>query len=564
VNDPLPGAYDAIGGAGSAQPSQTFSALAPVPTAGTVSAADAIYEFDVLPQYNNQSMTVATHWDVLSDYDLFVERRSSGGGWVQVGSATNGPNKGETANMSGFFAGHYRARLNNWGGAPQQINGTITFSNTPGMLPPQYPTTRPAPQADAYYARLKDYATRGGNLVLTDGAARALPHLGVGASTDVKPVVVYAPYIEFNDGGRATYADPLAAGVNQPGAAEGPSNRHQMVEPVPLGYAIQDANGANASTSFTWAIARAAWAAAGGRIAGTISDQVALGELTSGRGRIRFVGALLPDPSERYDHPYGIANYALTYSGWQVFEDIVQWHRPLPDLAVSAADISFSVRRVVGGDRVTISATVRNVGTADAANVKVRFTENGTAIGADQAIAAIPAGGSGSASTTWNTTGLKGEHTITVTADPTDAIRELSETNNAASVTVTVRGNRIQNGSFEDSASGTQPDHWTASGDTTYEQGGTAGSRSVSAGPTGTWTSDPVAVTPGKSYGLTVDAVGGTIVVEQLSALGAVLATTQLSQGLFIAGADAAQIRVKLAGGLTGRSTFDNVRLWEE
>ncbi|MEA2663011.1 MAG: hypothetical protein QOH08_2583, partial [Chloroflexota bacterium] len=428
---------------------------------------------------------------------------------------------------------------------------------------PQYPTTRTPAQATAYYAKLLDFAKRGGNLVLTDGAARALSHLGVGAATDVKPVTVYAPYIEFNDGVRPTYDDPLAAGVNQPGAAEGPSNRHQMVEPVPLGYAIQDANGANASTSFTWAIARSAWTAAGGRIAGTISDQVALGELASGKGKIRFVGALLPDPSEKYDHPYGLSSYALTYSGWQVFEDVVQWHRPLPDLAVAASDISFSVSRVVGGDRVTITAKVANIGTADAANAKIRFTDNGKAIGADQTISSIAAGAGGTASVVWNTKGLKGQHTIAVAADPANTIRELSETNNTASTTVTVRGNRIQNASFEDSANGTQPDHWSSSGDTRYQQGGTDGSRSVSAGPAGTWTSDPVAVTPGTSYGLTVDTTGGTIVVEQLSALGTVLATTQLL-GSFTTGANVAQVRVKLVGGLSGTSTFDNVRLWEE
>jgi hypothetical protein len=566
VNDPLPGAYDAIGGAGSAQPTQTFSVIAPVPSAGTATPADAIYEFDVLPQFNNQSMSVATRWDVLSDYDLFVERQSSAGGWVQVGSATNGLNKGETATMSGFFAGHYRARINNWAGAPQQISGVISFSTTPGQLPPQYPTTRTPAQADAYYAKLMAYATGGGNLVLTDGAARALPHLGVGATTDVKPVVVYAPYIEFNNGGRPTYDDPLAAGVNQPGAAEGPSNRHQMVEPVPLGYAIQDTSGANASTSFTWAIARNAWTAAGGRIAGTISDQVALGELSRGKGKIRFVGALLPDPSEQYDHPYGLSNYAVTWSGWQVFEDIVQWHRPLPDLAVSASDITLSPSTVVAGDQVSITAKVRNIGTADAANVTVRLTDNGTVVGADQTIAAIAAGGSGTVSAVWNTRGLRGDHTITVTADPANAIRELNESNNAASVVVRVRQNEVQNGQFEDSATGAQPDHWTPSGETRYEPSSPDGGRSVSTGPSGTWTSDPVTVTPGTAYGLTVQTAGGRIVVEQLSAVGTLLVTTTLTQavGGFTAGAGVAQVRVKLAGGLSGTSTFDDVRLWVE
>jgi hypothetical protein len=562
VNDPLPGWYDPLGGGGAAQPSQAFSVLAPVPTAGETSSADAIYEFDVQPQYNNQSMTVATVWDAPSDYDLFVERKTASGKWVAVGSSTNGINNGETARMAGFFPGRYRARLNNWAGAPQQIRGTISFSTTPGFMPAQYPVTRAAADADAYYAKLKDFATRGGNLVLTDGAARALTHLGVGTANDVKPVVVYAPYIEFNDGIAPTYADPLASNIDQPGAAEGPSNRHQTVEPVPLGYAIQDANGDSASTSFTWAVRRAAWNAAGGRIAGTIADEVALGELVSGKGRIRFAGALLPDPEARSDHPFGLASYALSYTGWQLFENLVQWQRPLPDLAVTPSDLALSIQQVVGGDVVTITATVHNVGTEDADNVLVRFTDNGTQIGTDALITTIAAGGTGTASVVWKTKGLKGDRTIAVTADPKDTIREIDETNNSASRVVTVKGNKVQNGDFQQSANGTKPDNWSPSGSTSYPKA-SDGNRSASAGPGGSWTSDAIGVTSGAKYGLAVDVTGGgSVQIEQLSAVGSVIATVS-NVTSFTALADVTQVRVKLVGGLTGITSFDNARVWD-
>jgi hypothetical protein len=562
VNDPLPAFYDAIAGAGGAQPTMSFTTLAPVPSAGETSAADGKFEFDIDPAYNNESMTVATAWDVPSDYDLYVERLTSAGKWVAVGSSTNGINTGETARVAGFFPGHYRARVSNFSGAPQTIRGTITFSTTPGFMPPQYPSTRTAAQADSYYAKLNDYATRGGNLVLTDGAARALAHLGVGNARDVKPVVVYAPYIEFNDGIAPTYNDPLAANVNQPGAAEGPSNRHQMVEPVPLGYAIQDPDGNNASTSFTWAIRRAAWTAAGGRIAGTISDEVALGEITRGKGRIRLAGALLPDPETRSDHPFGLANYAVTYSGWQVFENLVQWHRPLPDLSLASTDIALSIQRVVTGDKVKVTATVHNTGTDVANGVAVRFSDNGTQIGTDQVIATIGGGGVGTASVTWDTRGIRGDRTIAVTADPADTIRESNEANNSASTVVTVRRNQVQNGDFQSSSSGTRPDNWQPSGGTTYD-GSPGGDRSVSASPGGSWTSDPVAVTPGTAYGITADASGGTVAVEQLSSLGAVLSTVS-GVSTFTAAAGVTQVRVKLLAGLTGIASFDNVRLFEQ
>ncbi|HET7700189.1 MAG TPA: CARDB domain-containing protein [Candidatus Limnocylindria bacterium] len=563
VNDPLPGWYDATATGGTAQPGQTFSVVAPAPNAGTTARTDATYEFDVLPEFDNRSMTVAIRWSAPSDYDLYVERRTSSGAWVGVGSSTNGINTGETAHVSGFFPGRYRARVNNWAGAAQPIDGTITFSTTPGHLPMQYPVTRTRAQAESYYASLKAFAESGGNLLLTDGAARALAYLGVGTPKDVQPVVVYAPYIEFNNSGTPTYGDPLAANVDQPGAAEGPSNRHQTVEPVPLGYAIQDAAGGNASSSFTWAVRRSAWAAANGRIAGTISDEVALGEVAAGSGRIRFVGSLLPDPEERFDHPFGLSSYALTYTGWQLFENAVQWHRPLPDLAIGGSDVALSTQKIVGGDQVTITATVRNIGTAATKDVAVRFTDNGTQIGSVQTIAQIAAGGSGTASVVWDTKHIKGDRTITVTADPANAIRESNETNNSTTGTVTVRGNKVQNASFEESASGTSPDHWSSSGSTSYPQG-SDGQRSVTAGAAGSWTSDAITVEAGKAYGLTVDMTGGgSLRVEQLSTLGAVLSTLS-DVTTFTAGANVTQVRVVLLGGLTGTATFDNVRMWEE
>ncbi len=558
-NDPLPGWDDPLGGGGAPQPTQTFTVVAPVPSGGTTGIADATYEFDVSPQYNNQSLVVATTWSAPSDYDLFVDRRTASGNWVQVGSSTNGINNGETAPVSGMFPGHYRARLNNWAGAPQQINGTITFSASPGLLPRQYPVTRTAAVADAYYAKLRAFAQGGGNLVLTDGAARALTHLGVGTPNDVKPALVYAPYIGFNDGAAPTYGDALAANIDQPGAAEGPDNRHQTVEPVPLGYAIQDAAGNNDPHSFTWAVTRSAWTAAGGRIVGTVSDEVALGELAIDQGRIRFVGGLLPDPEERYDHPFGLASYALTYTGWQLFENLVQWQRPLPDLTVT--DITASSQKVVAGDRVTVTATVRNIGTAPAVNVVVRITDNGTQLGTIQTIASIPAGGTGTGTVAWDTRGIKGDRTIAATTDPANTIRELREDNNSASRVITVKGNKVQNGDFQ-ASSGSAPSSWTPSGNTTYPKS-SDGNRSVTAAAGASWTSAAIDVTAGKSYGVDALSQGGTVSIQQLSATGSVLSTL-IGVTTFQALAGVTQVRVKLLGGANGIATFDDVRLWED
>lgn len=563
VNDPLPGWYDALG-TGDAQAPISFTMVNPAP-APVTHRLDVTQEFDVDGTKNSKSMIVAATWAIPSDYDLFVDIQMPSGRWLEVGSSAQGINNGETVRLSNMFPGRYRVRLQNWAGVAQAVDVKITFKPTADLEPAQYPVTRTPADRDAYYAKLKAFVEGGGNLVLTDGAARALPHLGVGTPADARPQVVFAPYVAFTtDGADVTYEDPLANDVNQPGAAEGSGHRHQTQEPVPVGYAIQDADGANMGHSFSWALASKAWKDAGGRVVGTVGGGVTLGEIERGAGRIRFVGGLLPDPEERYDHPFGLSSYSLTYTGWQLFENLVQWKRPaMPDLAIAPADVTLSKQKIVGGDAVVVTATVRNLGTADAKDVAVRFAVDGEPIALDQTIASIAAGASGTAKATWVVKHQDGTHTLAVTADPANAITESNEKNNAVEATITVRGNKVRNGSFERSTSGTAPDNWSSSGNTTYQQGGSDGSRSVTADATGSWTSDAIAVTAGKTYGVAVDVGGGKVAVQEISALGTVLGLlTGVTQ--FTAGADVAQVRVVLSGGLTGIATFDNVRMWEE
>ena len=90
-----------------------------------------------------------------------------------------------------------------------------------------------------------------------------------------------------------------------------------------------------------------------------------------------------------------------------------------------------------------IAAVVHNTGTATALSTKVRFAVDGVQVGTVQTIGAIAPGGTGRASAVWNTHGQNGQHTITVTADPANAIAESSETNNAVSRTVNVQGSKV-------------------------------------------------------------------------------------------------------------------------
>jgi hypothetical protein len=134
----------------------------------------------------------------------------------------------------------------------------------------------------------------------------------------------------------------------------------------------------------------------------------------------------------------------------------------------------------------------------------------------------------------------------------------------------------VQNASFESSSTGNSPDGWSGSGATSYESGGSDGDRSAGAGAGGTWTSSPIDVVAGTTYGVSVDASGaaGTMLVQQLSSGGTVLASTttavtgtlgafETANALLTAVKGATQVRIVLVGGL-GKTTFDNVWLWEE
>lgn len=43
-----------------------------------------------------------------------------------------------------------------------------------------------------------------------------------------------------------------------------------------------------------------------------------LGDVGVGRGRVVVTGGLLPQPTENHFHPYGLADYSVTSTGYQV------------------------------------------------------------------------------------------------------------------------------------------------------------------------------------------------------------------------------------------------------
>jgi hypothetical protein len=109
----------------------------------------------------------------------------------------------------------------------------------------------------------------------------------------------------------------------------------------------------------------------------------------------------------------------------------------LPDLTISRGGIGLSDHTPASGQTVTVSARVRNAGTAATGPVTVRFTDDGALIG-ERTLAGVPAGGEATTSISWTPAGA-GTHELVVTVDPADLVDEGVEKNNAASRNVKVR-----------------------------------------------------------------------------------------------------------------------------
>lgn len=196
-------------------------------------------------------------------------------------------------------------------------------------------------------------ADHDGNLVLTDKALVMLwdglgliPHISGDDQPSVRRVGVYAGYVNFaNLESESTYDDPLARKINQKGAAEGRScaakqsgitraeacrttdilHRRQTYEPVPLGYSLNDGR----DNAPVWYVMQDALDEGEGKArsvaTGQAQNEVTVGEIEFKGGRIRFVGALLPDPTKKFYHPYGLSDYALTWAGYQLLQNLLTW-----------------------------------------------------------------------------------------------------------------------------------------------------------------------------------------------------------------------------------------------
>jgi hypothetical protein len=135
--------------------------------------------------------------------------------------------------------------------------------------------------------------------------------------------------------GQNTLEDPLARNIALQGARFNDGMRRQMYEPTPLGYAIQNSDGADDSNAFQFEVAKDEWEKIGGRVTATsasespdaavpVYERVTIGEAPLGKGTLRVAGALLPQPTEKYDHQFGLEPYAATYTGYIMARNLLE------------------------------------------------------------------------------------------------------------------------------------------------------------------------------------------------------------------------------------------------
>jgi hypothetical protein len=153
---------------------------------------------------------------------------------------------------------------------------------------------------------VKRFVKRGGNLVLTDSALRLLPKLGIVRKNAVQRRVYTAGHVN-----PSAWGDPYLRKVHDTAS--------QTYYEVPLGYSLAD------DTSPHWIVMQGPWEEAGGKSIAYVEDEteIGLGRVKMGRGTVGIFGAILPDPTEKYDHFYGLVDYAVSVAGGQILNNMI-------------------------------------------------------------------------------------------------------------------------------------------------------------------------------------------------------------------------------------------------
>jgi hypothetical protein len=186
--------------------------------------------------------------------------------------------------------------------------GALTGLDTFVIANGPYTRTRDGKKPDSVRMAkaLAEFVRGGGNLILTDRGVRLLGKLGVLERSAVSKKIYGAGHINISN-----FDDAYLKNVH--------STASQTYYEVGLGYSVDE------DSSPHWVVTRDAWEGAGGEVYATVEadTDVGLGRLALGKGTIGIIAALLPPATEKFDHLNGLADYAVTVAGGQIFNNMM-------------------------------------------------------------------------------------------------------------------------------------------------------------------------------------------------------------------------------------------------
>lgn len=164
----------------------------------------------------------------------------------------------------------------------------------------------------AYVDALDAYVESGGNLVLTDAGVGLLGAMENDLAADVGADAVTTERFTFAVFETDYYPHPLLTDTRP--------FYDELWKLSPMGYAIQPEDGEAPMTL----VDASAFEAAGGRIAATTDGKVGAGSLSrappgeggaGGGDGIHVIASLLPPANQRHLHPFGMADYTVSFFG---------------------------------------------------------------------------------------------------------------------------------------------------------------------------------------------------------------------------------------------------------
>ncbi|WP_293029970.1 M14 family zinc carboxypeptidase [Natronococcus sp.] len=166
---------------------------------------------------------------------------------------------------------------------------------------------------EEYVAALEAFLEAGGNLVLTDTGVALLGALEVGDAAEIDDEDLRSLEVQIANLRDREFDHHLLTDIRE--------MQQEMWKPSQIGYT--DGNDSPATV-----IDEAAFEAAGGSVAGRmeqwegpwdeeelVDEGVAAGSIEAGDGEITVLGSLLPPAQQTELHPFGMANYALSFMG---------------------------------------------------------------------------------------------------------------------------------------------------------------------------------------------------------------------------------------------------------